>query len=69
MALLSDIIVKENSVKLMAQPPTVEALLFRRDFTSLAYQNGKLTLCKSANVMSDCARKSLAILWSKLTQF
>lgn len=50
-----DIIVKENSVKLMAQPPTVEALLFRRDFTSLAYQNGKLTLCKSANVMSDCA--------------
>lgn len=50
-----DIIVKENSVKLMSQPPTVDALMFPRGFTSLAYQNGKLTLRKSANVMSDCA--------------
>nr|XP_034327300.1 uncharacterized protein LOC105332461 isoform X7 [Crassostrea gigas] len=49
-----EIIVKENSVMLTAQPPSVEALLYQRGNTSLAYQNGQLALCKSANFLTDC---------------
>ncbi|XP_052704144.1 uncharacterized protein LOC128180246 isoform X7 [Crassostrea angulata] len=49
-----EIIVKENSVMLTAQPPSVEALIYQRGNTSLAYQNGQLALCKSANFLTDC---------------
>lgn len=49
-----EIAVKENSVKLTAQPPSVEALVYHRGNASLAYQNGQLALCTSANLFTDC---------------
>lgn len=50
----TEVMVKENSVKLMTQPPSVEALIYQRGNTSLAYKNEQLTLCKSPNVFTDC---------------
>lgn len=55
--ILKDFTVKENSVKLTAEPPSVEALVYQRGNTSLTYQNGQLALCKSANLLTDCTRK------------
>lgn len=52
-----EIIVKEDSVKLMNKPPTVEVLVCPKTNKSLAYTNGQLNLCHSGDVLSNCARK------------
>lgn len=51
----AEVIVKENSVKLMSMPPRVKVLKAQKDSTSLAVQNGELTFRNSPNVMSDCS--------------
>lgn len=50
-----EIIVKEDSVKLMNKPPTVEVLVCPKTNKSLAYTNGQLNLCHSGDVLSNCA--------------
>lgn len=54
---LEEVIVKENSVKLMTMQPKVKVLMAQKDSTSLAVRNEELTLRQSASVMSDCTCK------------
>lgn len=50
-----ELMVKEDSVKLMNSEPTVEVLLCPKSYKSLAYTNGQLSLCTSGDVFSNCA--------------
>lgn len=58
-----EVIVKENSVKLMTMQPKVKVLMAQKDSTSLAVQNEELTLRQSASVMSDCTYHFIVRKW------
>lgn len=58
-----EVIVKENSVKLMTMQPKVKVLMAQKDSTSLAVRNEELTLRQSASVMSDCTYHFIVRKW------